>query len=295
MEDTGVGREKHLIVGRGNLGLDLELQLRNAGKHAVAVSVGRALAAKAAAEEILAYDADVIWYCIGGYTAGDQGDEMLDRMLTLPVTLARDKGNHRGLVVFSSDYAADERYPELACLRAPTSRSPYAGAKAEMERVLLNGNIPNTLIFRVTTLYGEWHPERTLPGKIIRNHWASTKLARLPWNRVTPTPTAWVAALLAKHAWRLMEPDGCYIHHAAPALNVPVASLAKYVLPERKLGWSQIEFYDNARPHVSKLGCDFLDSVPDWLTLWKAYFHRERYVPSDFPIQPVTGSAKPAS
>lgn len=289
-----MGSVRHVVLGTGNLGLDLERELSVNSKSALLIpNRGRRFqtreSVRSYADAVAELKGDVFWYCLGGYTAGDQGEEMANAITRVPVMLRELLLPQQRLVLFSTDYAADEEFPNQPKLRARPARSSYASEKAELERQILSADFPNTLIVRVTSLYGEHHPERTLPGKIIRNYWSLTddRIA-LPWNRVTPTPSRWVAQMMAKHAMALFSKEGAEIHHCAPNLNAPIQTVGKYVLPERELGWSIQEFFDDRRPRVSALGCSFVDSVDDWLTIWKEYFRRDRYVPFDFPKTPAT-------
>lgn len=278
---------RHAILGAGNLGQDLARELTRRG-HATAAVFSRSCGFDATnrndLEIILEGRYDAVWYCIGYGSVAEAKESPAEADYfhrELPALLAARKHARTRLVLFSSDYAADEVAPARLHYN-PAPRSRYAELKVAMEREVLGLDAPRVSIIRVGSLFGEHKPEGTLPGKILRNFASpSGPVVRLPSNLITPTPTLWLAGVLAQSPDLICDPVGTRLHHCAPSGNVSVADFATFVLEglRHPSSFDRSVWYDDERPHVSALGCTFLDHNWHWHDVWKTYWRREAFTP----------------
>lgn len=280
---------KHYILGAGNLGRDLllEINARSFGKvNLVSRSKGSTLLSEEDFE--IPKDADVIWYCVGGGSVEEvKKNQKLSELLNrnLPLAMIRNliqKNNRKTkLVIFSTDYIADEECPSDFTAEVKTPRSLYAQHKLEFEHRALGVNRGNVAIVRVGSLYGVHKPEKTFPGKILANFGFGDMHSRirLPSNLVTPTPTRWLAGMLIRHIDKLFHEKCTLVHHCAPNGNISVHDWAKYVLDGLREPGEFYDvgspFFDEERPHISNLKCNFSDENYHWHDLWSLYFKKE--------------------
>jgi dTDP-4-dehydrorhamnose reductase len=274
---------KHVILGAGNLGKDLEHELSSQGHGAVLLSKSEGLNFK----DLITFDTvkdlapDVVWVSVGG---GSVPEAKLDSKSyetakylnqTFPITLNYDLPATTRIIFFSTDYCADERTPSNPESYTSNPRSEYAKQKIEMENKILGSNTPNRAIIRVGSLYGFHKPWKTFPGKILNNK--ERRPLSLPQNLVTPTPTRWLAFTLANSLDVLFSEEGTRIHHCAPEGNVSVANLGRHILSHSEvIPREDKEKFDNERPHISQLGCSFVE-VDHWLELWNVYFKKDDF------------------
>lgn len=278
---------RHAILGAGNLGQDLARELTRRG-HATAAVFSRCTGFDATSrndlEVVLGGRYDVIWLCIGYGSVAEAKEtpEVADYFhRQLPLLLATRKHARTRLVVFSSDYAASERWPDQRQPN-PSPRSTYAGLKVAMEAQIAALDAPRVSVIRVGSLFGEHKPQATLPGKILRNFgMANGPVVRLPSNLITPTPTLWLAGVLAQHPARIFDDAGSRLHHCAPAGNVSVADFGTFVLDglRHSSSFDRSLWYDDERPHLSALGCSFLEHNWHWHEVWSVYWKRETFMP----------------
>ncbi|NBW99586.1 hypothetical protein EBR03_08450, partial [bacterium] len=262
---------KHVILGAGNLGKDLEHELSANGNGAILLSRSEGLNFK----DLITFDAvkdlnpDVVWVAVGG---GSVDESRIDSETyenakylnqTLPITLNYDLPSTTRIIFFSTDYCADETSPSNPESYTSNPRSEYAKQKLEMENKILGTNIPNRAIIRVGSLYGFHKPWKTFPGKVLAN---KKRPISLPQNLVTPTPTRWLAFTLANSLDVLFSEEGTRIHHCAPEGNVSVANLGRHILGQNEVTLRE-EKFDKERPEVSQLGCSFVE-VDHWYVLY---------------------------
>lgn len=277
---------KHLIFGAGNLGLDIKqcLDLNTISEvHMVSRSNGYEIGSPKVIEEVLnRIDPDVVWYCIGGGSVEEAkqehplANESWRFNLNIPTLLNELVKPHVKLIVFSTDYVADEDRPKSTFVRGKI-RSTYAQLKSLMEQKIIYSGRPGTSIIRVGSLYGRHKPERTFPGKILSRFAEGTEVLKFPSNIVVPTPTEWLANMLIGRMEELFyNSNHCpAVEHCAPSGGVSVKDWAKFVLRGYRgdEAFTRSEFYDEERPLFSNLGCSFSDcTMPHWYQLFQTYF-----------------------
>ncbi len=278
---------RHAVLGAGNLGMSLQLELKR-HDHSVAMftrSMGFDVTNPEHRARILSEHFDVIWNCIGGGSVAEAKADPAKAALIhhdVPLALANGLRDETKLVLFSTDYAAAEHQPNRAAFRTDSPRSIYAALKCEMENSVMALRRTNVTIVRVGSLFGPFHPDRTLPGKIIKNFGFSTGLIRLPDNEITPTPTIWLANELVESLTDLFGSQHCSIHHAAPNGNISVKDFGRFVLKGLRDGadFNSATYVDQERPEFSALGCSF-DRVPHWFPIFQHYFRLPQFTPRE--------------
>lgn len=194
---------KHIILGSGNLGMDLfhELGLNKNNRTAI---YSRSTEMKATVEggklkgDVNEYDIanskpDVVWCTFGNGGPCNNpmhSIEQFELLHNFPLRLAKalqEFSPHTKLVLFSTHYLNEKGSAE---------KSLYAMAKRSMEMSM--ASFKNVITYRVGSLYGVHKPATTLPGKIYSKFLdgQTTFLASL--NMVTPTPTEWLAKVLVE-------------------------------------------------------------------------------------------------
>lgn len=283
---------KHVILGSGNLGRDLFMEaqtIKGVIPRIYSLSKGFDVTdLKTVLRTMDDEDPDVIWYCVGGgmvaesKTSSPSYDKAVQLNLNIPTVLADKLPPHVSLVLFSSDYAADETRPRAhyGCTLRP--RCEYAEHKLAMEQIIMRSQRPLTSIVRVGSLYGLHKPHATFPGKILSKFGFNSKTVKLPSNIVTPTPTRWLASMLMRNFDQLCSPVGTTIEHVAPSGGVTIKDWAKFVLrglrDDSAFDWGH-DHFDESRPLISDLGCTLGNERPiHWFELWNNYFNPEWFV-----------------
>lgn len=250
---------KHLIIGKGNLGMDIGIMLRD---HLGIDSGDVTYMSKSAGFQYKEHIAPVaemdfthLWIAAGGVSVGEAKLDLKQAVETLydmPMAFLRQMKKEVYITVFSSDYAYD---PE---------RSMYGKVKRLFHDEVIDMNRPRTCMVGVSSLYGKWYPQRSFPGKILKGALGQTEM-RFPTNKVTPTPTDFVALNLVNDLALNYSENGLKF------LNMcPNGSISTY-------GWAQLILQDfipvlpsgmdPERPEVSHFAndkCKF-----SWSDLWK--------------------------
>lgn len=260
---------KHLILGSGNLGSDLNLSLPACSLLSQSKPGFRAADLLKSQDAIRGFDA--IWYCIGaGSIPEAKADPEGCRAIyeTIPLKLIETAEPGQALIFFSSDYCADEDDPSDPRKASPGPRSAYARIRIDAERRILDSGRTMTTVVRVGSLYGRHKPGRTFPGKLLAN---PSPVISLPSNLVTPTPTAWLAEVMAGSLGRILDPSGPSIHHCSPYGAVAVRDWGRLILGTDRI--SNEDRIDQERPLISALGCSFrwTNRHDSWLGLWSRY------------------------
>jgi dTDP-4-dehydrorhamnose reductase len=271
----------HLIFGGGNLGLDLQRELLARGETVdlrTHSSGGFDVTDREAVMRILDQGGhETIWYCVG---AGSVAEALADPgtanqlHVEIPSMIANNRPAGSRFVAFSSDYAADEQFPNYAS-KTGKPRSLYAEMKQTLEWAMVGAG-RHTACIRVGSLYGDHKPEKTFPGKILRKFGFDKNRIRLPLNMVTPTPTRWLAGQLCGNLDSMFSDRAAVIHHCAPKGSVSVRDWAIMILSGLRWYGSVVRepWYDEARPLVSALGCTVGENPHHWHYLWSQYFDR---------------------
>lgn len=280
---------KHLILGAGNLGLDLEKEITKKEK-ALVLSKSTGINFTNYLDllnKIKELNPEVLWVSVGGGSVPDckighpNHPHSVYLNTILPVSLNRDLPEKIKIVFFSTDYVANEievDNPKRIC-KKPLSE--YAKQKMDMENQIMVENKPNRAIVRVASLYGIHKPQKTFPGKMLLNFALKNDKINLPINRVCPTATRWLAFCLFQNLKNLFSRE-TNRHHCAAQGHVSVKDWGKIILKGYRCDADFVQSYpsfvDDERPPLSDLGCSFATS-PHWADLWSIYFKPELYLP----------------
>lgn len=264
----------HIIIGKGNLGVDLKIALMAAGQKSVIYTKSSGFTWRNCREEILRFEPTHIWITAGfGSVEACEKDLVgaVETHVNLPLEIARDAPETVRVGIFSTDYAASESHPGNPNHRVQRPRSFYALTKMWMEDATALLSRGNMSVFRVCSLYGEFYPEKTFPGKI-----AIYRPDALPTNIVVPTPTWWIAQTLVHYLDghnTLFSPTAKYIHHVAPqGPGIRISDWGRLVLG--RAGIVRDLPADKKRPLSSNLGCSLPGQAPTWQELWNQHLLR---------------------
>lgn len=283
----------HLIFGAGNLGIDLKNEIiRQSGERrgVEVVSLSEGLDVRnpqAVRDKCLSHPWDVVWYCVGYGSvaqAKENYQEAFQIYSRIPEAIASFVRPETRVIIFSTDYVADENDPSNPQARTTNPLSEYANIRSYAENRWMLNDRPNSAIIRVGSLYGTHKPAQTLPGRLLNAFGRDTESRiRLPRNLVTPTPSLWLASILVANLDKLTTDEGASIHHCAPKGNVSVWDWGTFVLQgiREPSAFVPDEFFDEERPKISALDCDFLEQNWHWSELWKTYFKAEWFMPPE--------------
>lgn len=257
----------HVIIGKGNLGIDLKLALNKHGHHAVILTRSGGFEWPESYPHLMELKPTHVWVTAGFGSIGECANDFAGALAThvaMPLDMARFLPDKCKLGFFSSDYVAHEDYPNQVACYAEKALTFYAMSKMWMERGLEWMDRPFTSVFRVCSLYGQHYPERTFPGK-MRARFPEPCALSLPENEVTPTPTWWLAERLASNLDYWFSP-GMSFHHVAPSTNTTTMEWGSRILgPNYAITSAGI---DPLRPAKSALG-DSSGGKADWSVLWE--------------------------
>lgn len=265
---------RHVIIGRGNLGLDLQAALQKEGHEVTLLTASGGFRCPESIPDVVALQPNYVWV-----TAGHGSVEQVKRdfpgamntHVALPVALMNALPASCKLGLFSTDYVADEKNPSNPFYINPAPRSLYAYTKAWMEQVVRGSRRGNTTIFRVGSLYGNHIPEKTFPGKLKVN-FPTPCLVELPINMVCPTPTHWIAEVIAERMIWAFDDSKVITHHVAPIDGVTLTQFGSLILgPDYEVRSKGI---DQSRPPVSGLSCTFQKHRVTWRHLWDQHLAR---------------------
>lgn len=258
----------HVIIGKGNLGIDLKLALTKAGHRAVIFTKSSGFEWPESEPAIRELKPSHIWITAGFGSVGECSADFAGALAThvaLPMDIARVFTCPVG--VFSTDYVADPEYLDQPGCYIEKPRSFYAHSKLMMERGLERMDRPYITVFRVGSLYGSYFPQKTFPGRLKINHPLPTQL-NLPDNIVVPTPTSWVAERIVSNLHSIFIPE-FKVHHVAPKGGCSTRDWGKLILgPDYQVYSSGL---DPLRPARSSLGCTIDKTYADWKTLWEQH------------------------
>lgn len=263
----------HIVIGKGNLGIDLKLALRAAGHKAVILTRSGGFEWPESYSHMVNLEPTHIWVTAGFGSVQECANNFSGALKThtaMPLELARNLPIGIKLGLFSSDYVAHEEYLDQPRCYVEKPRSFYEMSKLWMEQGIENSGRPNTTVFRVCSLYGQHYPEKTFPGKLRAKFTTPTEIS-LPENEVVPTPTSWIAQTLVRHLDEAFtkRPE---IYHIAPSGSTTTLEWGMRILDDQYTYKSK--GFDPLRPFKSSLGCSF-GKAPDWSVLWeqnKNYF-----------------------
>lgn len=254
---------KHIIIGNGNLGVDIGISLianrQLSDEDIVFINSRSGFDPLRDIPRLCKEDIECVWLAQGGMSVGDckrDYDKAYQTFVHMPSLWLMNAPPQVKLVFFSSDYAYE---PNL---------SKYAELKATMDIMVADTNRGNTALIQVCSLYGEHYPERSFPGRII-NACINQKEISLPMNKTTPTPTDFVAENLVRQFPKLFDDQQTLKLNMAPK-----GSISSY-------GWGQLilqdfrkvvpKDYDEERPKISHL--DNSECPYTWHHLWNQRSH----------------------
>lgn len=272
----------HVIIGKGNLGCDLQIALDKMGHDARLLTASEGFEwpeSNPMFHNGEFKSTECVWVTAGKgsvESAMDPHDmeDVIGTHFVLPVGLATSMPKSMRLAVFSTDYVADEADSKSTAKQTSRPKSIYACMKIAMEQAIYAHKRPLTTIFRVGSLYGGHYPERTFPGKLQKNH-PNFGEVTLPMNWVTPTPTWWVAETIVHNLHGLFHTRGPLTHHVAPVGGCTLSQWGRLVLGD---GYTfKSNGFNDMRPAFSNLGLSFGSDPRTWQELWQA--HLLKYPP----------------
>ena len=254
---------RHLIIGAGNLGLDIAKEVKSKGEQAIIVSGSGDLRADLRFD-FPEVDADVVWCTVGaGSIEGAKADysSYCDLHIKLPMRLAQSRFYINSLLYFfSTDY--------LRRTNGFANHSLYELSKLHMEQTLIKLNRPNTVITRVGHLYGPHKPMRTFPGKVLLSA-VERQTVQVVENPALPTPTGYIAkVLLNKKSW---DEKRTTLHSISPKASVSFVDWARKFMPSKT---TLVNMGLDATRPITLPASHTLAMVnlwPDWETLWNEY------------------------
>lgn len=243
---------KHLILGAGNLGLDLKLQAEKRGDLALVASRSSGWDyTKQGLDPIriqLAWATD-IWCTIGaGSIEGAERDfrDYADLHIKLPMELVQNAPHEVRIHLFTTNY-----------IRASeTKRTLYARSKKYMEKLVLSTNRPNVSIYEVQSLYGTHKPWSCFPGKVIKSYLDKKEPISVPSNECVPTPTDWLAESIL-----MLDPIG-FVPRCWPDGYVSQLVWASTLVPTNK------ELFIDYRRPIEQEGQMVISNKNGCKTLW---------------------------
>jgi dTDP-4-dehydrorhamnose reductase len=258
---------RHIVLGAGNLGKDLT-------EHLSALNYGPDAAIPwcyptDGIMPVLVNKPEVIWCCVGAGSVEGAKNNMplyIDLHVRLAAELLQFTPPGVHLIFFSSDYAANELSPSDPEQSTLAPKSLYACSKLWLEHLVKTTDRSRAVVIRIGSLYGNHRPDKTFPGK-LRKNCSNLSSIDLPINRVTPTPTWWLAEILASNWRALFSRNRVPVHHLAPTGNVTTLGWARLFMDEKFS--IKPSGFDAERPAMSLLGCSIPGIArPAWSTLW---------------------------
>lgn len=260
--------ERHLIIGAGNLGLDLELALKESG-----CSYVRTIATKLTTDDYASifhlHKPDYVWITAG---AGSVESCNLDpsKAIKTHVNLVLDvlTNTKAKVICFSTNYAVNEQHPTDIGRKVAHPTSFYVDTKIMMESVVRRFGVGRAWVVRVANLYGSHYPEKCFYKKI-----EGKKDLTLPVNEMVPTSTKILAKKLVDNLnaiTRTFNP----IVHAVPEGSTNAAEYARLILgPSANVNEA---YEDLTRGKHAQIGCSHFPWESTWLDDWRKYVQENR-------------------
>lgn len=259
----------HIVIGKGNLGMDLAKALTLRGHQVKIFTKSEGFEWPESEPAIRNLDPSHVWVTAGHGSVNECNADFSGALAThvaLPMDLARILPNNVRIGTFSTDYVAhpEVKHREDRAIQVP--QTLYAQSKLWMEQGLKNLRRPLIAVFRVGSLYGNHLPEKTFPGRLKAKYPAPCEL-NLPDNIVVPTPTWWIAQKIVENLDLCFDRDKLRMHHVAPMGNVTTRGWGQLILGEGyRIHSSGI---DPLRPAHTGLGCSFdRANKTTWKELW---------------------------
>lgn len=258
----------HVIVGKGNLGIDLKLALTAAGHRAVILTRSAGFKWPESYPDLMDLAPTHVWVTAGYGSVFECAANFTGALAThtaMPIELARNLPEKIKVGLFSTDYVADPYFPDQEQAFDPEPKTFYALSKLWMEHAAQMLERPNLSVFRICSLYGQHYPEKTFPGKLLARYSRPGSFS-LPENEVCPTPTWWIAQTLVSEL-DVAFIDEPKIYHLAPSGSTTTLEWGRRIMgPEYEISSSGL---DPLRPFKSGLRSSFEIAPINWLHLWE--------------------------
>lgn len=268
---------QHVIIGRGNIGMDIQLAAEKLGHKVQMFTPSEGFEWPESIPAIRLLQPDYVWVTAGfGSVEQCKNDPegAFRTHLELPIGLMKEMPENVQIGLFSTDYVADDGEMDNANKLTNKPRSIYALTKMAMELAVKIMARPRVSVFRVCSVYGSHFPMRTFPGKLLDKYKNPCEVF-LPQNFITPTSSAWIADSIISSLPLLFSPAVSLFHNCAASGGTTVMNFGRKVLGDK------YEFnskgMDWNRPPYSNIGCSFM-RAPDWEKMWEA--NREAFLQS---------------
>lgn len=256
-----------LVLGAGNLGLDLSIQLKQAGHkvEVLSLSNGFDFASDDGLERLkdcLANtEVDRVWCTVGAGGVSECESNFSNALLLhvrLPHFLMVNLHADTHLVLFSTEYLCD------FSMDRPLVN--YTISKRMMEHLAIRIDRPKTRIVRVGSLYGLHKPEKTFPFKFLNKAGSALEVSV---NECYPTPTSWLAKVLSN--LDLGKFDRNRPIHAFPVGPTRSYDWAEMILENAGFKHRSIRPAVNYSHPLRLVKLTDLPSPPGWSELWLEY------------------------
>ena len=260
---------KHLVLGKGNLGTDLYQEIKKLGHDASVMTSSTGFTWPKSIKDIMELQPDYIWVTAGAGSVEAVKQDFgiaISTHVTMPIELLLKLPPSVKICLISSDYVASFDEPQNPYKQAHEVKSLYALTKKTMEDAVKLIKRPNTSVVRVGSLYGAHYPLKTFPGKLKQRYPVPCELS-LPSNYITPTPTSWIAQVLLRNTDKLFLSTHSTFHHCGPSNGCMVVNWGQKILGKDYTVNSK--GFDETRPSSTQLGCT-LEKAPTWDELWSS-------------------------
>lgn len=247
----------HIVLGAGNLGCSIVevLMKRNLPVKLFSTTVNNWKYPQSLLP-ILEVKPEHIWVCVGSDMSIPL--KAWDLNIRLPLELMQDANKYTHLHFFSSILIVDKQLSHI---------------KKHMEEIIFEMKRPNTHIYRVSHLYGNYKPQRCLPYRILKN------IEKRSEKRIIPTPTDWLANILIDKLQYQFSDRTLY---AAIPKDFNTISEIYEIMQDKDVKPEENDYF-NKSSVVSALAPSWLDLWKERKKDWEKYKHAEN-LPGNKPI-----------
>ena len=263
----------HIIIGKGNLGLDIQNTLNGAGISTFMVSGSEGFPYPSDAfTKVLnglkeTNTIECLWVTAGAGSVGAvdaNPTNGIDTHVRMFLEILKIYPNTL-VVGFSTDYIASQNIlHNNYCQGEP--QSLYALTKKWLEDLALFRKSPKFKVIRVSSLYGH-NNDKSFPYRMLELH-KSGKELKFVENAVTPTPTKWLAEKLVENM-KFLESYSYPIMHLAPFGSIAAREWATLITGAKY----ESSGVDETRPLNTLLDSTFpFKDKENILVLWDKYW-----------------------
>lgn len=265
---------KHLVLGNSNLAYDLNLALLDEDYE---VRHHRPDKGANIVYHIDFSTADAIWVAMDDMTHHQSEADYKQafmKLMEIPLDVVKMSRPDQKIVLFSDACVGDEQNPEDLFAWNDDIKSWKQLALQTLQLALRKHYRQNVCIIRTSNLYGIHKPEQCLPGL-----WRMGKLDLVESsNRICPTPTDWLAEIMARTFKQenalLFDKEHTILHALCPDGSVRVSEFAKRVVaikdaPEERL--------NPTLTAINNAGSTIALNPPHWLALYEqSLYHMDK-------------------